>query len=560
MDVSLFSLYIPLFSPISIRVDYQDITSFGASLAPTLYYTAPATAVGNNYANITVIAIDQFGAFSAPLTVSISIAPNNAPVALNIELFATQESVSSPITLNATDVDFADAGLLQLIITSLPAKGVLIMNSMNVTTFPTVVTGPISYYTDLRGPDQFMFVAVDLLGATSATVIVPINITAVNHAPSVSFVGLGMSVLETDNVTITLITASDPDGDFVKISIYSLPSLGALYQMDGTPIMTANTTITDLLYRVIYVPPPVLADNVTSISFFGNDMMGALNSLSPIVTAVITIVHVNRPPVARNSLIVLPYGPSNFTVTANVSDLDTPIGQVAIIIQSLPDSDIVVLTDSLGIPVVVNQIVPFPFTLQVVPNVTAVGSTAFNFYATDGINVSSTFSYSIAINAAQNSPPVAIASNYTAIHGVPLAIALNVHDDDFYEWFTFKVTAQLNGAGSLTDVSTLVSYSAGTPFNISLLQNPLMYTTSAIILFTSPLQTLGQTGYLTLHFTVYDTAGAPSNTVSIVVDIAANSVPKAIFNSVINMMEEGNSSTFSLSGIDDDILITIENK
>lgn len=84
---------------------------------------------------------------------------------------------------------------------------------------------------------------------------------------------------------------------------------------------------------------------------------------------------------------MLPYGTSNYTVTANVTDLDTPLNQVVIAIQSLPDPGIAVLTDFLGIPIITGQLVAFPFSLQVIPNVTAVGSNCFNFYASDGINV-----------------------------------------------------------------------------------------------------------------------------------------------------------------------------
>lgn len=216
------------------------------------------------------------------MSVSISIASNNAPVAQNAVLLATQESLSNPMILNATDIDVVDFGLLQLSITSLPTKGVLVMNSANITVVPTIVTGTISYYTELRGTDQFLFVATDPR-AVSASVLVPINISAINHAPSISFSGM-LSALESENTTITLISASDPDGDLVKIYISALPSLGALYQVDGTRITATNTTITDSLYRVVFVPTPVMTDQVTSFSFFGNDLMGALNSITPLLS------------------------------------------------------------------------------------------------------------------------------------------------------------------------------------------------------------------------------------------------------------------------------------
>lgn len=529
-----------------------DIATVGASLSSTLYYVAPVDAVGIGYAYFSFNAIDQNGSTSVPSAVYISIAANNAPEAQSAVLLTTQETTSSPIILTGSDADLADANSLQLILTGLPTKGYLIMNSANVTAVPTPVTGPISYYTAQRGSDRFFFKVVDQLGASSAVKLVPITIAAVNHAPTVTFAGTGISVPEIYNYTINLISASDPDGDVVTIYISSLPSIGTLYQMDGTPITSANTPITDPTYQLIYAPIPVPYDQLTSFSFYGNDSIGALNSITPTIVALINISHVNRPPVAYPSLIVLEYGPSNFSITANVTDIDTPIDKLEIIIQSLPDSDMGILTDTSGMPIVAGQIVKHPFNMTFAPNVTAVGSTATIFYVTDGINVSSSVSYGIIINAAKNTAPVAfVAASYTAVHGVPLAISLDVHDVDFHEMFTYVVTATMNGSGILTDGSSKTL----TPptFNLTVLQNAWFYATSAMVMFTAPGSAVNKSDYLTLSYLVYDSFGAPSGTVSTTVNIAPNNIPVATFSTIITLLEEGNSAAFKLTGFDNDI-------
>ena len=522
-------------------------------MSPALYFTAPALAVGSNYVNITFIAYDQLGASSAPFSIVVSVAPNNAPVATSASLSTTQESFSAPIALSGTDVDVADAGLLQIYITGLPIKGSLFMNSNNVSGVPTLVTGPVTYYTDQRGSDQFFFIAKDPLGLVSTTTLVPINITSINHPPSISFAGV-VNVLETSNATIRLISASDPDGDMVTVYISALPTLGALYQVDGTRITTANTSITDALNRVVYVPDRELSDQVSSFSIYGNDGMGWLNSVTPVITAVLNIAHVNRPPIAFPDIAVKPFNPSNFSTTPNVTDLDTPLAQLAIVIQSIPDSTLGTLTDLLGMPVITGQIIPYPFGLMFLPNATGVGSSDFRFYATDGLDVSATTIYVIIINAAVNSAPIASASaSYTAVHGEPLAISLSVHDDDFYEWFTFEISAYLSGPGLLTDVTSLVTFAP--TFNVTMLQNPLLFVTSAIVMFTAPMGTAEQASYLTLNYTAYDTAMAASNMVTVVVDIAPNNIPVAFFNTTVVLLEEADSLVFTLTGFDDDILI-----
>lgn len=529
----------------------------GATLQSSLYFTAPATASGSNYASFVLVATDSGGASSSPITVTVAISPNHPPTTSPASLSATQDTRSAAITLAGADQDVADANTVRLFITVLPTKGVLYMGSTAVSSVPTQVTGGISYQTSQRGADQFAFHATDTLGSSSPDRIVPITITPVNHAPSVSFTGSNLNVLQNANLTINQISASDPDSDRVIIYLSALPvpSLGRLYQMDGTPITVPNTPITDSQRRFVYVPAGAdLASQTTSFSFYGSDNQGASNSNTSVITVPISITHINIPPNAYSSSLTLPYGSSSPQQLAiNVTDLDTPSGQLNIVILSIPSSSIGTLT-SAGSPVTVGQQIPYPFSVQFVPTGSGYGFTSFSFYATDGTDISNKDgTYSFAVNNPINAPPVASAtSTYTATRGVPLSILLGAHDDDYLETFTYGISAQAAG-GSFANGATNVALSPPT-FSITQAQDNQNYVTYASLLFTAPATAQGD-GYLNISFNVQDSAGASSTgTVQITVGIAPNNLPVATFTGTVGLLEVGNSSEFTLGGTDADII------
>lgn len=195
------------------------------TFSTTLTFTAPTTAVGTNYASISFKVVDQGGLASSPQQLTIDMNPNSVPIATPEPVTAVQDFVSDPIELTGTDADPADASTLTAVITVLPTKGVLIVDSStNVSTVPyrTAEGSTVMYYTVVRGGDSFEYHVEDLLNASSASVVVPITITPTNHAPTVDISGV-ITTLENTDVTITEISTSDPDGDIVSIWVCSSP-------------------------------------------------------------------------------------------------------------------------------------------------------------------------------------------------------------------------------------------------------------------------------------------------------------------------------------------------
>jgi hypothetical protein len=529
-----------------------DITSSGASLTPSLYFTAPANAVGNNYANFTFVATDQGGLSSAPFTVTLAIAHDNRPTANPASINVTQDQSSAPITLSGNDADVADAGSLQVYITVLPTKGVITVGGVNLTSAPALVTGPITYTTTERGQDSFSFQVVDNVNGTSATQIVPISITSVNHPPVVTYSGSGITTPQGTNAIINQISAYDPDGDTVTIYVGTLPTLGALYQFDGTPITAPNTPITDPLYRFIYVPAGAdMSNQISSFTFYGSDGTGAPNSNTSAVTIPISILHVDQPPVAYPSNVVVISGTSTAPVHINVTDPDSPNANLSITIQSLPDPAVGTLVDSGNNPYSINDTIPFSsfggMRLVFAPFTT--GYSTLTFSASDGQVTSPNYgTVYIAVNFAVDSPPTASApATYTAQRGLPLTISLGAQDDDYLQTFTYSINVQSAGGVFTTDSGAVLSPPS---FTITKTQDPNLYVTNAIVKFTAPALATGS-AFLVLNFSVSDGIDM-SNSVVITVGIAPDNPPVASFNGTITLLEEGQSANFSVGGTDPD--------
>lgn len=56
-------------------------------------------AEGDNFASLTFVVIDSFGAVSEPASVQINIAPNNAPVATPVPTIQMEENSNSTVFL-----------------------------------------------------------------------------------------------------------------------------------------------------------------------------------------------------------------------------------------------------------------------------------------------------------------------------------------------------------------------------------------------------------------------------------------------------------------------------
>ena len=353
------------------------------TFSTNVIYNAPITASGKNFSYIILSIEDQGGLRTDPILISVDITPNSVPIATAESVNATQDSVSVPIWINGTDADTADADTLIAVITVLPTKGTLFINSTaNVTSVPFSLPAgsSVTYYTEVRGGDSFEFQVVDNMGAASGSVVVPISIIPVNHPPTAQFSG-PVTTLENQNVTITQISTSDPDGDVVSIWISSLPDIGHLYQYDGIPITAVPTRVTQSQSWIIYVPPTGQF-GVTNFTFYADDGQGESNSQTSTLTAILGITFVDGAPIAANDTITADENADPLNITLTLIDSDTPYSNLSVYLTSLPDPTIGTLYDSNGA-----AIKPFVLTslnMRFVLVHFAHGVTSFGFTGYDG--------------------------------------------------------------------------------------------------------------------------------------------------------------------------------
>lgn len=96
-------------------------------------YIAPASASGTNYATLSYIVSDSYGAITQVSTISIDIAPNTLPVALPIAPITVQEKeTSTEFTIEGTDEDIADQDSLKAVIIAVPTKATLLADGEEV--------------------------------------------------------------------------------------------------------------------------------------------------------------------------------------------------------------------------------------------------------------------------------------------------------------------------------------------------------------------------------------------------------------------------------------------
>lgn len=356
----------------------------------SLTYLAPEDATpGPGFAGFSFSAVDQDGKTTGSISVSISIANNNPPVANPAgPLAVKQDFKSEPLPLNGTDIDVADANKLTVVILSLPGRGKLLQGASDTEIansnfdLPTGVTA-VRYLTTQRGADSFTFAVRDLLGSLSAPVTVNIPITNTNHPPTVVWTGTA-TANEDSELLITNIQASDPDtGDVVKVWVEAAPAVGKLTQTDNAPCADYPCEITDGQFKLKFNPVPneFSSNNqpYASISVYAWD--GALKS--PSVIGNLFISPVNDAPVANNTDITTKENEQQ-TIIFDVGDIDNSFASLSVVIQSLPNSAIGTITTTAGAALRVGSSISGAKQLVFVPTKWAHGSTSFTFNAYDG--------------------------------------------------------------------------------------------------------------------------------------------------------------------------------
>lgn len=540
----------------------------------SLTYLAPADATpGAEFARFNFSAVDQGGLSTGSVSVSISIANNNPPVANPAgPLPVKQDYKSVPLPLNGTDIDVADAGKLTVVIVSLPGRGKLLQGSSDTEItrsnfdLPTGVT-TVSYLTTQRGADSFTFAVRDLLGTLSAPVTVNIPITNTNHAPTAVWIGTA-TANEDSVLLITNIQASDPDaGDVVKVRIVAAPSVGTLTQADDTPCDSYPCEIIDGQFKLKFTP---VANEFStnqpyaSISIYAWD--GALES--PVVQGNLFISPVNDAPIANNTVVTTDENVQK-TITFDVGDIDTAFASLSVVIQSLPDPAIGSITTTTGTVLKIGSSISGMTEKQLifVPTKWAHGSTSFTFNAYDGelyvnftsfynqTNVFITHRYSsiatvsITVSPVYQPPECSISPSPTMAVGrsTTSTIQLGVFDPD-QETYTFYMTSFAQNGGSIKKGSTTIdSTSAVLQDNVN--TNPPTYT--GYVDLTYIVDASESATSLTLSFVVFD---GRTNSSQCTLDLTSseNEAPNATFVEPQTIDEDTLTDVLILNGTDID--------
>ncbi len=228
-------------------------------------YTPNANFNGNDSFTFTVS--DGNGG-TATATVNLTVAPvNDAPVATNLTVSATEDQVLNGNLPAATDVD---GDSVTYALNTGAANGTVTVNA----------NGSFIYVpnANFNGADAFTYTVSDGNGGSS-TYTVNVNVANVNDAP----VGANGSASTNEDVVLngTLPVATDVDGDTLTYALATGPA-------NGTVVVNANGTYT-------YTPAANFNGN-DSFTFTVSDGNGGLVTY----TQSITVAAVNDAPVAQD--------------------------------------------------------------------------------------------------------------------------------------------------------------------------------------------------------------------------------------------------------------------
>jgi VCBS repeat-containing protein len=326
---------------------------------------------------------------SAPATVTLTIGPDAAPVAVN-DVYTVAEggtltrTAATAFVANDTDADTPHGSLVATVLTQ-PVHGALTANG----------DGSFTYVHDgsETSVDSFTYSISDGI-ATSGIATVQLNITQVNDAP----VANDDAYLMTEDTPLTIGAAAglqnndhDAEGSPMVASVVAPPSRGTL-------TLNADGSFT-------YTPA---ADDNGVVTFTYRVSDGALFSNTATVT--LTIAAVNDAPVAVND--------------AYTTAEDTPLAIAAPGVLS-NDTDVdhdpltsTIVANAAHGNVVVNANGSFTYT----PNANYNGPDSFTYQAHDAALASNTATVTLTVTAV-NDAPVAVNDAYSTAEDTPLVIA-----------------------------------------------------------------------------------------------------------------------------------------
>jgi hypothetical protein len=261
----------------NVITENTDIAATGNSLA--LYFTPNADFNGN--ISFSYVATDNESVSSATVNVNINIASvNDAPVVNVVNASSPEDGGPVNITLSGSDVD---GSIVSFKLGALPAGGKLYLDATELHSGDVVLASSnqvaLHFNPDVNfnGPITFSYTGIDNEGLESTSILVSINIIAVNDKPVAD--AQNLTVNEDTDLGIVL-SGSDIENDALTFAIVSGPAHGVL---TGSGVNWVYTPEADFY-------------GLDSFTYKTND--GMLDS--DIATVAINITPVDDAPVAVN--------------------------------------------------------------------------------------------------------------------------------------------------------------------------------------------------------------------------------------------------------------------
>ncbi|HEX9935133.1 MAG TPA: Ig-like domain-containing protein, partial [bacterium] len=223
--------------------------------------------------SLTFKAFDGALADSEVVTITVNEAGNHAPILSSIGVKSVDEGGSLSFRISASDLDFDS---LILSAENLPANSVLVDSGNGAGSF---VFDPDYTQADLY---NVVFIASD--GSLADSETVPITVNNVDLPPVLDSIG-PQTVQESETLVIR-ISASDPDGDLVALSVKNIPANTVFTDSGngaGSFIFTPDFTQSGVYYVTFTASSAALMDSEVvqiTVTEFGNNAP-VLDSIGP---------------------------------------------------------------------------------------------------------------------------------------------------------------------------------------------------------------------------------------------------------------------------------------
>ncbi|MEI6729209.1 MAG: Ig-like domain-containing protein [bacterium] len=455
----------PLSTPANGAIVKQNVT-VGTTTTEQIKFTPIAGFSGA--ASFTYTACDPAGNPSNVGTVTLTVVPNQPPVAVND---AATTLVSNPVLINLPANDTDSDGTLDLTsvtVATNPSKGIV---SINTTTGIATYSPTISAFS-VAGTDTFTYKIKDNDGSFSNVATVSVSVTL---PPQPTATSDTVSTPESTPVTVDVLAN---DTNTTNICVGSIAGV-----TNGTAVISTVLGVD----KIVFTPTIGYYGDITFTYTACSSVVGT-NPSSP-ATATITVTKVN--PIAVNDTATVN---QNEFVTVNVLANDNdPSGQTLTICSPLstPTNGSIVKTIISGR----EQII---FT----PNPTFSGSTTFTYTACDPAGNPSNLA-TVNVTVTPNSAPTANPDTANTISNSPITINLPANDTDS------------DGSLDLTSVTIVTAPTKG---------NVIINPTTGIAIYTAITASFTTNQADTFTYTIKDNDAAVSNQATVTVNVVVNPV------------------------------------